>query len=115
MTFNVDWQHVLALAADGAAPHGVTFPAPLAGWLAGAPAERGPLLIRAAAACLVAPGAQPLWEEHFAAVEDGEELLEVGIDFFVPVSWETTRRYVAIHTADKKAAAAGPADPADRP
>ncbi|CAL9320355.1 L-tyrosine/L-tryptophan isonitrile synthase family protein [Streptomyces sp. SudanB182_2057] len=113
VAFNVDWENVLALAADGAAPHGVTLSAPLADWLASAPAERGPLLIRAAATCLVDPGAQPLWAEQFAAVEDGEELLEEGIAFFAHVAWEATRRYIAIHEADKEAAAAGPsADPA---
>ncbi|CAL9633641.1 hypothetical protein [Streptomyces sp. enrichment culture] len=108
VAFNVDWENVLALAVDGAAPHGVTLPAPLADWLAGAPAERGPLLVRAAAACLVDPGVQPLWAEQFLAVEDGEELLEEGISFFTHVSWEATRRYVAIHNAGKEAAAAGP-------
>ncbi|GHH26889.1 L-tyrosine/L-tryptophan isonitrile synthase family protein [Streptomyces rubradiris] len=115
VAFNVDWENVLALAADGAAPHGVPMPAPLADWLAGAPAERGPLLIRAAAACLVDPGAQPLWAEQFAAVEDGEELLEEGIAFFAHVSWEATRRYIAIHKAGEEAAAAGPPAGAEAP
>ena len=108
VALNVDWDNVLALAADGNAPHGVTLLKHLADWLIRAPAERRSLLIRAAVTCLINPGMQPLWEQQFAAVEGEEELLEDGIIFFANVAWEATRRYSAIHAADREAAAGKP-------
>ncbi|MEU4846178.1 hypothetical protein [Streptomyces gilvosporeus] len=116
VAFNVDWDTVLTRAADGAAPHGVALPDRLAGWLAGAPAERGPFLIRAATTCLVNPGLQQHWEQQLADTEDGEDLLEDAIDFFAHIAWEATRRYAAIHAADREAAtgAAAGAPSADR-
>ncbi len=107
VAFNVDWDTVLTQAADGAAPHGVALPDRLTAWLAGAPAERGPFLIRAATTCLVNPGLQQHWEQQLADTEDGEDLLEDAIDFFAHIAWEATRRYAAIHAADREAATGG--------
>lgn len=101
MVMNVDWDNVFALALNGEPVHGVTLSEPLSSWLNEDP-ERVRVITRAGVSSLVNPRHQAAWREvigHETAVEDG-------LAFVSAVAWEATRRYVAIHAADRRVAGA---------
>jgi hypothetical protein len=107
IVMNVDWDNVFALALSGEPVHGVALPEPLSSWLKEDP-QRVRLITRAGVSSLVNPRHQAAWREvigHETAVEDG-------LAFVSAVAWEATRRYVAIHAADRRVA--GPASRAIR-
>ncbi|MEV6239719.1 hypothetical protein [Lentzea sp. NPDC051838] len=102
MVMNVDWDNVFALALRGEAVHDVLLSEPLSTWLREDP-TRVRIITRAGVSSLVNPRHQAAWREvigHETAVEDG-------LAFVSAVAWEATKRYVAIHAADRRVAAAG--------
>lgn len=101
IVMNVDWDNVFALALRGEPVHGVTLPESLSVWLE-EDSTRVRTITRAGVSSLVNPRHQAVWREiigHETAVEDG-------LAFVSAVAWEATKRYVAIHAADRRVASA---------
>ncbi len=91
---NIDWEHVFAPDPSQRMhrPHGIQLPENVERWISAHDSAECARLVRATIVGLTSPKYQAEWLRTF----DNDEVLESALAFVQAVTWESTRKYLAI-------------------